>query len=352
MPVRLEFRRPVRTARGEFRERQSVLFELRDVSGIAGYGEAAPWPGFGEETPQSCRAVLDAAASLLKGAELIPGEWTSELGRRFEHMPVARAAVEGALWDLEARRTGQPLAACLALSLRPRSRPVLGEVPAGALLLGAGPDEVGEQATRARTAGFRAAKLKLGAHGQAADVARAEAARAALGADVELRGDANGAWRFEEALAALAALAPFGFAYVEQPLPAADLDGLAALRRSSPVRIAADESVVDESAFGRLLELGAADVLVLKPSILGGPARALALAATVQAAGVDVVFSHAFDSAVGARQVLHCAAAWGDPATAHGVCTEGLFVTDVAAPVECRHGSASVGDAPGLGIQP
>jgi len=351
-PVRLEFRSPVHTARGEFLERTSVLFELRDESGIAGYGEAAPWPGFGEETPQSCHAVLDSASGLLPGTELVPGEWTGALAQHFRRRPVARAAVEGALWDLEARRTGRPLAACLARSLRPSGRTVLERVAAGALLLGSRPEDVHKEGTRARAAGYRAAKLKLGAQGRAMDVARAEAARVALGADVELRGDANGAWRIDEALATLAALEHCGIAYVEQPLPAADLDGLAKLRRRSPVRIAADESVVDENAFGRLMELGAVDVVVLKPAMLGGPARALALAATAQAAGVGVVFSHAFESAVGARHVLHCAAAWGDPAMAHGVCTAGLFVTDLAAPVECRHGSADVGDAPGLGIEP
>jgi L-alanine-DL-glutamate epimerase-like enolase superfamily enzyme len=65
-----------------------------------------------------------------------------------------------------------------------------------------------------------------------------------------------------------------------------------------------------------------------------------------------VVFSHAFESAVGAHQALHCAAAWGDALAVHGLCTAGVFVDDIAEPVACRQGVATVSDRPGLGISP
>jgi L-alanine-DL-glutamate epimerase-like enolase superfamily enzyme len=57
-PVRLRFARPMHTALGEFREREVVHFELRDSDGIGGWGEAAPWPGFGTETPADSLTVL------------------------------------------------------------------------------------------------------------------------------------------------------------------------------------------------------------------------------------------------------------------------------------------------------
>ena len=46
--ARLTFARPVRTSRGEFSGRRSVIFALDDEEGRSGYGEAAPWPGFGQ----------------------------------------------------------------------------------------------------------------------------------------------------------------------------------------------------------------------------------------------------------------------------------------------------------------
>ena len=139
-------------------------------------------------------------------------------------------------------------------------------------------------------------------------------------------------------------------AMLEQPLAADDVDGLVQLRGRTPVRIAADESVATEQGARRLLAAGAADVLVLKPAALGGPAAALEIAAQARNAGVGVTFTHTFESAVGARHALHCAAAWGDPGAAHGLVTEGLFVTDVAAPVAGSAGFATVDDTPGIGV--
>ena len=73
--VRLQFTRPMRTARGEFRERESVMLELRDDDGVRGFGEAAPWPGFGTESAEQALALLLAAEPLLPGMDVEPGAW-------------------------------------------------------------------------------------------------------------------------------------------------------------------------------------------------------------------------------------------------------------------------------------
>ena len=350
--VRLRFARPVRTARGDFAERESVLLELREADGVTGFGESAPWPGFGTETAERASALLTAAEPLLCGPVQKAGSWTRDLDVHLSGAPAARAAVQGALWDLAARRAGRPLADQLAARAGTMQGEVLRRVPTSALLVAREPGPLREEATRARESGHRAVKIKLGAVTLDEDVARARAAREGLGPAVRLRGDANGAWGSRQAQAALEALAEFDFDYVEQPLAADDFDGFVELHRHPPVRLAADETVASETGALRLLSTGAVDVVVLKPATLGGPARALELAARARQAGIEVVFSHAFESAVGARHVLHCAAAWGDPAAVHGLCTEGLFATDVAASVGCPGGVAEITDAPGIGITP
>ena len=350
--VRLRFARPLRTAKGDFVEREMVLLELRDAEGLRGFGEAAPWPGFGTETVQQAHASLTAAEGLLCGAAMEPGAWTTELVARLRDAPAARAAVQGALWDLAARRAGRPLAHELAAFAGTTCGEVLRHVPTSALLVAREPGAVRAEAVRARESGHLAVKIKLGAPSLDDDLARACAAREGLGPAVRLRGDANGAWSRRDAFLALEALAELGFDYVEQPLVADDFEGFDELHRRSRVRIAADESVATESGALRLLATGAVDVMVVKPATLGGPARALEIAAQAQQAGVEVVFSHSFESAVGARHVLHCAAAWGDADAVHGLCTDGLLASDVAAPVACPGGLAEIADAPGLGITP
>ena len=348
-PVTLRFARPVRTALGEFTQRRSVLLELRDEAGRTGFGEAAPWPGFGTESAEEASDRLREVAARIEGAELSSADGMAD---RLAGAPASRAALVGALLDLEARAAGQILAKYLASRAGAASGPPLDHVAVHGLLMGRDPQALHDEAARARLAGFRAVKLKLGAAPLATDVERARAARDGAGAAIALRGDANGAWDEASAIAALEALAPFGFEYVEQPLPAGDVAGLAALRRSSPLRIAADESVATVAGAQRLIDSGAVDVVVLKPATLGGPLRTLEIAAQARDAGLQVVFSHAFESAVGAHHALHCAAAWGERGAVHGLGTAGIFLQDLAEPVEGAHGMASVGVGLGIGVSP
>lgn len=356
--ARLEFARPVCTSRAEFTARGSVIFALEDPDGHRGYGEAAPWPGFGTESEADALAALEDVAHLLAGSDVEPGEWPAAVARRLSSAPAARAAVQGALWDLAARRAGMPLATYLARHcVQPiaqrdgvADRAVLREVPVSALLIGRSSDALRREAASVRAAGYRAAKIKLGGASIDEDCARARAAREGLGDGVRLRGDANGAWSEADARLALQSLAGLDFEYLEQPVAPGDDAVLARLRALGLVRIAADESVATEQDARRLVESAAVDVLVLKPAMLGGAEKALEIAHRARGTGCDVVFTHAFETAVGARHALHCAAAWGDPFACHGLCTDGLFSNDIAGPVTCRNGFALVSSSPGLGI--
>ena len=121
-------------------------------------------------------------------------------------------------------------------------------------------------------AGFRTLKLKAGkADTTATLVERVGAVRAAVGDDVALRLDANGTWGLEAATRRLRALAGFALQYVEQPLDPGALAKGAALRDRVGVPIAADEAVTSVAAARAVLDAGAADVLVVKPSRVGWP---------------------------------------------------------------------------------
>jgi L-alanine-DL-glutamate epimerase-like enolase superfamily enzyme len=191
--AQLRFARTVRTARGNFAARRSVIFAVDDTNALTGFGEAAPWPGFGTESVDEALAALTEAARLFHGLEIEPGDWPVAVALRLRNAPAARAAVQGALYDLAARRAGLTLADFFALRGVPHCGSVLREVPVQVLLFERGPEALRVEAQRAAAAGFRAAKMKLGAGSLDADLARARAARLGLGPGVLLRGDANGA---------------------------------------------------------------------------------------------------------------------------------------------------------------
>ena len=157
-PYTLRLARPLQTARGVLATREGVLLELQDADGNTGVGEAAPWPGFGTETVAESRAALEGVEPLLRGAELEPGEWPDSLVARLERAPAARAALDGALWDLAARRADASLAAFLAGRHGAGVATALARVPANALLTADAPAGTRAQATHARQAGHLAAR--------------------------------------------------------------------------------------------------------------------------------------------------------------------------------------------------
>ena len=301
----------LRLPSGEHDVRRGVLLRLTDAEGHAGWGEAAPLPGYSPGT------LDDAVAALRVWAE----------DRAAPLPPSARWAVAGANADLFSRRCGVSLAEAYATPGAAVGS-AAATVSLNALLLGSG--DIVAEAARVRAAGYRAAKLKIGRASPGADAERVRAVAAALG-PVALRLDANGAWTPDQAAAFAEALDGVAVEYVEEPLAeAAALPELA--RRAPGIRWALDESL--DRAFDDAGIAAAMRAAVVKP-MLGperiGRARA-ALAGTVQVPGVDtsrgpVVVSSVFESGVGMRHLVALAAALGD--TPAGLDTYRWLGTDV-----------------------
>jgi O-succinylbenzoate synthase len=191
-----------------------------------------------------------------------------------------------------------------------------------------------------RAAGCRTAKVKVAQPGQddAEDVARVEAVRDALGPAGRIRIDANGAWDVEHARRMLAALAPFGLEYAEQPC--ATLAEMAALRRAVDVPLAADESVRRAEDPLRVRAAGAADIVVLKAAPLGGVRAALEIAAACE---LPVVVSSAVESSVGLAAGAALAAALPSLPYDCGLATMSLLTGDVTAdPLAAAGGELAV----------
>src|SRR5580698_5170731 len=203
--------------------------------------------------------------------------------------------------------------------------PVRDRVPVNVTVPAVGP----EHAHRiVAGSGCRTAKVKVAERGQpeAADLARVEAVRDALGPGGRIRVDANGGWDVDTAVRMLGALGRFGLEYAEQPC--ATLDELAALRRRVEVPVAADESIRKAEDPLAVRAAGAADIVMLKAQPLGGVAAALRIA---EACGLPVVVSSAVESSVGVAAGVALAAALPDLPYACGLATMSLLMGDVTA---------------------
>ncbi|HYJ33639.1 MAG TPA: o-succinylbenzoate synthase [Candidatus Binatia bacterium] len=347
LPYRLRLREPWPTVEGPITEREGVLIALEDSNGRIGLGDAAPLAGFGLETLGSCAAALRGAARRLTG---LPEESYLEGAANLTHLapvaaaPAARHAIDLALHDLAARAAGRSIGALLG------GDAALEVVPVNAVVPRVAPERAATLAREALEAGARVLKLKVGGVALAEDLARVRSVREAAGGDVAIRLDANQAWGEEEALAAIAALRVYEIEYIEQPVAASNLRALARLRREGGVAVAADESVTDLRAARRVLDAGAADILVLKPMVLGGLHAARQVAALATERGVRIVVTSLVESAVGRTGALHLAASLGPAPHAHGLATGSALAEDVADAPRMERGMLRLPDGAGLGI--
>ncbi|HPC83304.1 MAG TPA: o-succinylbenzoate synthase [Thermoanaerobaculaceae bacterium] len=339
--VALPLRSPFVTSTGERASREVLLVRL-DGEGATGWGECAAFadPGYTAETIDSAwRAICDCLAPPLARARSL-GElrhaWSAEPGER-----MAKAALETAVLDLLGRRLDRPLWALLGGA--PRSLPAgvaIGLQPTATALL--------EAVGGALAEGYGRVKLKVE---PGRDVAPVRAVRERF-PDLPLWVDANGAYRLAD-LPLLRELDALGLVMLEQPLPAGDLEGLAALQAELRVPLCLDESIASLEDLERAASLGAGRVLNLKPGRVGGLLAARALAARTRELGWDVFVGGTLESSLGRAACLHLQRL-GAVSLPGDLSAPGRYLAcDLAAvPLQlCANGCLSLPEGPGVGVE-
>ncbi|MBY3182533.1 MULTISPECIES: N-acetyl-D-Glu racemase DgcA [Rhizobium] len=251
-------------SRGAKTEAEVITCTLVE-EGAQGLGECVPYRRYGE-TMQSVFAQIEAARPLIEAG----------ISRRdlLSAMPpgAARNAVDCALWDLEAKRTGDSVAARLGLSA---PQPLT-----TAITISLGEPEV--MAARAREhAGRALLKVKVGTGD---DESRIRAVRAAA-PDAEIILDANEGWPEAVLERHLHIAAEAGIALVEQPLPAGRDGLLAEIRR--PLLVCADESVHHTGDLASLADRY--DAINIKLDKTGGLTEALVMKAEAERLGFSIM---------------------------------------------------------------
>jgi len=322
--VRIPFRRPFATASGMWLERDTWLIRLIDADGRVGLGEAVLEPSAGDVADTILTALIREAAEAATAGRL---PTMADLELHGAPGRALNAAIESAMLDLE------------PLDGRADTAPDGEGVGVNATIPSLGSEAAAEAALQSVESGFATLKVKAGAERETdVLVERIRAIRTAVGPEVRLRLDVNGAWDLATAEDRIGAIAGFDIEFVEQPLVAHDLDGLAALRRRVRVPIAADEAVSSVGAVRALLADDAVDVLVVKPARVGGPAAVTEIAERAAERGVPVVISTLFETGVGLAAGLAVAAVlpevasprWAVPPD-HGLATAGLLEHDLLA---------------------
>jgi L-alanine-DL-glutamate epimerase-like enolase superfamily enzyme len=151
--------------------------------------------------------------------------------------------------------------------------------------------------------GIRNVKLKIGL-AALEDAERVRRVRSELGRDFRVSLDANGGYETTEAITLLTGLAGQDIEFVEQPVPASDLDGLALVNRESPIPVCADEAVHGMKSLLPILSRKAARLVNVKLEKCGGITEAETMVRTAESAGIGVLLGCMIETRVGISAAL------------------------------------------------
>lgn len=298
--------------------------------GVTGIGEAAPIDRYGESV-ESAKAFVEEHAALI-GDDPFALEDIGERLAAAPHEQAAKAAIDGALHDLQGKLLGVPVFQLLGL---PRSGP-----PTSWTVWLGDPDDMARRAEKA--AAYRRLKLKLGG-GDSLDVERVRAVRGVT--DLPLMVDVNEWWSLDEALENLPQLAELGVEYCEQPLRAGD-EGGRLLKERSPIPIYVDEDCHTLADLLACAEI--AHGINIKLAKSGGIREAVRMAHAARALRMGVMLGCMLESGLGIA--AGCCVA---PLCDHVDLDGNLLLREDPFPgVELVDGVQVPALAPGLGVSP
>lgn len=342
--IRLPLRTPFVTHLGVRSERRILLVRAESAEAEEGWGECAAGedPSYTYETTETARHVLEEfLLPRLAGSEIGGAEDLRALTGSVRGHPAAKAALEGALWDLQARERGLPLWELLGGSGRSLRVGV-------SLGLCADARELVRTVGAYLARGYARVKLKI-RPGQDLEPVRAVRERFP---DLTLSVDANGSYGLED-IARLKELDAFGLHLIEQPLGHTDLAGHARLQEVLSTPVCLDESIRCEEDLRLAVRLGACRVATVKPPALGGLASARSAHDHCVKHGIPAWVGGMLDAGIGKAQNLALATLPGFSLPGDLAESARHWEADIVdPPFSLVEGAMHLPRAPGIGVRP
>lgn len=343
----------------------SVLVRIETACGLVGYGEAKEGVGSSANCDGLVAVINRKFSPLLAGQDarditrlnemmyngtrdryaLAHGRVFPALGRRGIDV-CAMSGIDIALWDILGKSLNAPVWRLLGGRKSER-------MPAYASGGWAGADKIGEQLNGyIAKGGFKAVKMRVGViDGAVANSAqRARAAREAIGPEVALMCDAHGTYSVTEAKQFCRMVEECNLTWFEEPVPADDKRGMAEVRASTSVPIAAGESEFNRFDFRDLAELHAVDIFQPDLAICGGITEAMRIGAIASAFNLRFA-PHLWAGAPAFAAGMHVAAA--SPAgfiLEYSLGANPLLHDLVEETFAVKDGLIDIPERPGLGI--
>ena len=297
-PRLFHFKQPAGTSRGVYLTRKSWMVEItsQQLPGRKGVGECAPLPDLSTDFRPDYEAVLRQWCDRLEQE----GEGVLD---EMQAWPSMRFGLETALLHLQRGTT--------ALFDTPFARGEVGISINGLVWMGSH-DEMLKRVEEKLQQGFPCIKLKVGAFDfeQELDLVKRIRERFAP-AEMEIRLDANGGFKTDEALDKLERLAQYAIHSIEQPIKQHQWGNMAKLCRDAPLPIALDEELIGINTYDMklyMLNVVKPAYIILKPSLHGGMKGVREWVQAANEKGVKTWITSALESNVGLNAICHLTA--------------------------------------------
>ena len=332
------------TSFGRTYERRILLARVRNAEGGEGWGEctAGEGPFYSEEWTESAWEVIKAwLAPMVLGREVEGAAQIFALMKAVRGNRMAKAAVETACWDLEAKRAGLPLWQVLGGTRR--------EIACGVSIgIQDTPEQLLDKIAGELAAGYQRIKIKIkpGWDREIVELVRGRFP------GIRLMVDANSAYTLADA-PLFRALDEFELMMAEQPLAFDDMYDHAELQRQIQTPVCLDESVRSPEDARKALALGACRVVNLKLGRVGGHAQAQLVERTCREGGVPVWCGGMLESGIGRAHNVAMSTLEGFTLPGDVSASARYWAEDVIEPpvTVTPRGTILVPDAPGIGFQ-
>ena len=255
--ARIRLKKPFITSLGRREYTTSIYVKITTQKGLIGWGECCPFPPIVGETPETCFAV----GKLL--AEKILDEAPEDIDKISDKMDKViygntsiKSAIEIACQDLKAKELNLPLYQRLGGS---KDKIIKTDFTISLDSIENMTQDAIDQVKR----GFTTLKIKVGDNCKT-DIKRLESIRAAVGSGIDIRIDANQGWDKDEAIKVLNAVAGLNIQYCEEPINKRRYFELKKVINNSPVKIMADECLLDHVDAQKLVRGGYCDYFNIK----------------------------------------------------------------------------------------
>jgi len=332
------------TSFGRTTERRIILARVIDSEGADGWGEctAGEGPFYSEEWTETAWATLEQfLAPMVVGQEIENTGAAYDLMKRVRGHRMAKAAIETACWDLEAKRAGIPLWQHLG--------GVQTDIPCGVSIgIQDSPESLLEKVDKELRAGYQRIKIKI-KPGWDLDIVRRVRARFP---DIRLMCDANSAYTLSD-VPLFKALDEFNLMMIEQPLAYTDMFDHAELQKQIKTPICLDESVRTPEDAKHAIELGACRIINVKLGRMGGHAQAKRVESIARERNIPVWCGGMLESGVGRAHNIAMATLAGFTLPGDVSASARYWKEDIIEPVVkvTSQGTIIAPEKPGIGFQ-